>query len=116
MGRLWNADEEHTNEVATSLNDRFKKDSYELADILKKERKERLRDIFDLNERYTFIRELFDNNPVSFDQTLKDLESCNDAEEVLDYMEQNFMDKISEEEKSDHFTKFTALIIQNVTE
>lgn len=69
-----------------------------------------IRDGIGINDRFLFIRELFDNDNKKFEEVVKTLDNCNSINEAVDYLKTNFRWKNSETSK-----KFLSLIKRKFT-
>ncbi len=92
---------------AVSLNERFKKDSNALADKLNVSQKKSLKDLFGLNERYTFISGLFGGSTEQFNKVMQELGKCasrDEAEKYLDEVKSKYSWGEKQQETAEKFT------------
>jgi len=95
-----------------SLNERFKKETTALADKLKGKKKS-LKDSFDLNERYSFIENLFGGSAEQFNRALQDLGKCGSREEAEQYIK-NAETKFAWSEKPDLAKRFSGHVLEMI--
>jgi len=57
-----------------------------------------------INDRFLFIREVFDNNAAKYNETIRQLDSMTDIKEAVEYLSKNF--KIKKTETSLKFVEF----------
>lgn len=112
-GNQTGSSKENDSEDTVSLNDRFKQETVELADKLKQTHNKDLKDLFELNERFTFINELFEGDSDHFNKTLKDLERCGSLEEATQYLNDHVEARYDWSEKDNYANKFKSAILKN---
>ncbi len=95
---------------AVSLNEKFKKDFTVLSDRLKKAKKKNIKELFDLNERYKFIEDLFGGSVDIFNKTMNDLEKIKNRGEAELYIE-NVRSKYAWEKKQELAGRFTGQVL-----
>lgn len=76
------------NHINEALGDKRKGD--DLTSRLQNKPIRNLRDSIGLNEKFLFIRELFDNNPETYNKCIDFLNNASSYQEALDYLKRNF--------------------------
>jgi hypothetical protein len=95
---------------SVSLNEKLKKDFTVLSDKLKTTKKKNIKELFEVNERYKFIEELFGGSAEQFNKALNDLgkiKSRSEAERCID----NIRSKYGWEKKQALAERFTGQVI-----
>lgn len=71
-----------------SLNEKLRKETTPLAERLKSVKKKSIKELFDLNERYKFVQELFGGSSEQFNKVLHDLGKLTTREEAHLYLKE----------------------------
>ncbi len=88
-----------------SVNDLLSDDSSKLEHKLSNRPVTSIQTAIGINDRFQYIRELFEGNADNFVKTVADLDSMNDIKEAVEYLQQNFKWK-----KNETSLKFVNLI------
>ncbi|HXH18193.1 MAG TPA: hypothetical protein VNJ07_03830, partial [Chitinophagales bacterium] len=99
---------------AVSLNEKFRKDAKALADKLHVSKSKTIKDLFDLNERYSFIQNLFGGSSDQFKKAMNDLSKCSSRQEAEVYIkniEEKYLWK-NQEKLAVRFTERVLKILQ----
>ncbi len=95
-----------------SLNERFKKETTAIADKLKGKKKS-LKDLFDLNERFAIIENLFGGSAEQFNRAVQDLGKCATREEAENYIK-TVETKFAWNEKPDLAKRFSGQVLEMI--
>lgn len=104
----------------TSINDLFQKNEKTLNDKLKSipeepnpytgPRIQDLRKAISLNEKYLYIKELFESNAAEFTQVIETLETFNSLAEAQEFIQNKFKDFPSWTEENPYYKEFLSLL------
>ncbi|MCJ8166942.1 hypothetical protein MKJ04_19025 [Pontibacter sp. E15-1] len=105
-----NEDETPAN-VRPTLNDNFRKaPSASLADSHSNLKIESLKNSISINQRFSFINELFDGDNMTYYHTVKELDEYTDAESAKRHVTQTLANKYDWSKKQEHVNKLLRLI------
>ena len=93
-----------------SLNERFESEANELAEQLKKSPISDLRSAIGVNQRVSFIFELFENDSVAFDTALDLINQATDLDAAMEYMVGELRPKYHWDEKEELTAEFQELV------
>ncbi len=93
-----------------SLNDRFESEANELAEQLKKAPISDLRSAIGVNQRVSFIFELFENDSAAFDAALDHINEVTDLDAAMQYMVEELRTKYHWDEKEGLSAEFQQLV------
>jgi hypothetical protein len=93
-----------------TLNERFRESSSSLADNHSNRRIESLKNSISINQRFSFINELFEGDNLTYYQTIKTLDEYNNPEEAKQYVTQEIASKFDWSKKQEHVSKLLKLI------
>jgi hypothetical protein len=106
--------------LTTSINDLFLRDEKSLNDKLKKDEEESslslgpriqdLRKAISLNEKYLYVKELFENNTTEFTQVIETLETFHSIAEAREYLENKFINSPIWNPDNSYYNDFISLI------
>lgn len=96
---------------AVSLNEKFKRETKALSDRLKGAKKKSIKELFELNERYKFIEDLFGGSAEQFNKTMNELGKVKDRSEAEVYIE-NIRSKYSWEKKQALAGRFSEQVLE----
>ncbi len=77
-----------------ALNDRFARSEKELGQTIQARPAEDLRRLIDVNERFLFIKELFDGNSDLYNQAIRKLGEIEELDQSLNYLDQDLGPKL----------------------
>ncbi|MBC5992811.1 hypothetical protein [Pontibacter cellulosilyticus] len=105
------ADEENTVNLRPTLNDNFRKAATaSLADAHSNRKIDSLKNSISINQRFSFINELFDGDNLTYYNTVKQLDEYSDAESAKRYFTQEVAIKYDWSKKQEHVNKMLRLI------
>ncbi|MFD2246314.1 hypothetical protein [Pontibacter ruber] len=93
-----------------TLNERFRESSSSLADAHSNRRIESLKNSISINQRFSFINELFEGDNLAYYQTIKTLDEYNDPEEAKRYVTHEIAGRFDWSKKQEHVSKLLKLI------
>lgn len=73
-----------------TLADKLKKESSTLLDIHQKQKIDSIRKNISIQQKFMFLKELFQNNDEEFNQVVNYLDQCNTRDEAIEYLENNY--------------------------
>ncbi|MGV3540437.1 MAG: hypothetical protein ACO1OQ_11540 [Rufibacter sp.] len=99
-------------ELKQTLNDRFKQpvSGASLADRQQEQKIGSLRDAISINQRFSFINELFDGDNMAYHSAIKQLDEYSNADEAKQYLLKDVGSKYNWTKKEEHVQKLTRLI------
>jgi len=98
-------------EQKQTLNDRFKQPvAASLADRQQDQKIGSLRDAISINQRFSFINELFDGDNMAYHAAIKQLDEYTNADEAKQYLLQEVGRQYNWTKKEEHVQKLTRLI------
>jgi len=95
-----------------SLNEKFRKEATPLAEKLKEIKKRNLKELFDINERYSFIEELFGGSAEQFRKAMNDLSKCTSLEEAEAYIKNTEMKYSWQDRNQALVLRFTRQVLE----
>ncbi|MEJ8801112.1 hypothetical protein [Pontibacter sp. H249] len=105
------SDEESPSNVRPTLNDNFRKAApASLADAHSNRKIDSLKNSISINQRFSFINELFDGDNMTYYNTVKQLDEYNDADTAKNYVLQEVAPKYDWSRKQEHVNKLLKLI------
>ncbi|MDX5420433.1 MAG: hypothetical protein LPK09_14555 [Hymenobacteraceae bacterium] len=104
-------DEDNTPSLRPTLNDSFRgAASTSLADSHSNRKIESLKNSISINQRFSFINELFDGDNMTYYHTIKALDEYHDADSAKRYVTQELAGKYDWSKKQEHVNKLLRLI------
>ena len=105
------SEEETPANVRPTLNDNFRKaPAASLADSHSNQKIESLKNSISINQRFSFINELFNGDNMTYYHTIKALDEYNDPEAAKRYITQDVAGKYDWSKKQEHVNKLLRLI------
>ncbi|WP_299756021.1 hypothetical protein [uncultured Pontibacter sp.] len=103
--------EEAAANVRPTLNDNFRKAATSsLADAHSNRKIDSLKNSISINQRFSFINELFDGDNLTYYQTIQTLDNFGDAGSATQYVSSTLANKYDWSKKQDHVNKLLRLI------
>lgn len=98
-------------ETPQTLNEMHRKEEDEsIAEKLQNEKIDSINKQLTLNQRFMFVKELFDGDVEEFNKTVDYLDNCQNRDEALSYLEENYTKSSSWDKDSEEVTEFYDLI------
>ncbi|GIV35121.1 MAG: hypothetical protein KatS3mg031_2656 [Chitinophagales bacterium] len=107
-------EEKEAAKKSVSLNERFRKDTTDLASRLSTARKKNLKNLFDVNQRYSFITGLFGGSTEQFNKALHELAKCASREEAEAYIRKAELE-FAWNEKNELAARFKNEVLQAIS-
>lgn len=96
--------------VRPTLNDNFRKASASVADAHSNRKIDSLKNSISINQRFSFINELFDGDNLTYYQTIQTLDNFTDAPSATQYVTSTLANKYDWSKKQEHVNKLLRLI------
>jgi hypothetical protein len=98
------------NQQGTSLNDKLKPASVELAEALTREQVRDLKKAIGINDRFVFVNELFRGDEVMYERSIKTINSFNILQEAEFWIERELKLKLAWDDSKDAVRHFLQLV------
>lgn len=112
-------DDEETEEVGSgvrpTLNDNFKKVASSVADAHSNRKIDSLKNSISINQRFSFINELFNGDNLTYYQAIQTLDDFRDVQSATQYVTGTLADKYDWSKKQEHVNKLLRLIERKFT-
>ncbi|MER2999119.1 hypothetical protein [Pontibacter populi] len=97
-------------ERPATLNENFKKAASSLADSHSNQRIDSLKNAISINQRFSFINELFEGDNLTYYQAIQSLDAMTDANQATHFVTNDLAGKYDWSKKQDHVNKLLRLI------
>lgn len=105
-----NLNERFKTERPATLNENFKKASSSLADVHTNQKIDSLKNAISINQRFSFINELFEGDNLTYYQAIQSLDAMTDPAQATRFVTQDLAAKYDWSKKQDHVSKLLRLI------
>ena len=96
----------------TSVNERFRKQSPEIADKLKHTPIKDLKAYIGLNKRFAFIEALFNDREQDYDVSLERVNNARNYEEAMNYIKSEVLPRYQWSDEDVHVSEFLTLVLR----